>query len=831
MFNKKYKIKTLLSVLKKENILSKEVISQIENQKTLEKKKAIFLNVLESLPVNDYSELINCLSKHEDDLELKISENICKFHNNMARLLETKKNKCELESPTLSFYRNYLISYYISLPTTSAQSWCEISQKFTDVTIHMQRNKQLNPYSQSPMAIANRESEYRSQRCESYDEMFSPSIDGKNQLILIEGDAGTGKTTFSYKICKDWATGSKLQTFSLVILISLRDQKPKTVLTPKDLFAIMEGMAEKIYIELLRFNDIKILVWLEGWDELDDTYIAQSVFTDLLSHKILPQATVVVSTRPFATASMNRYQFTRTFKLQGFDKVQIKQCVNNYLLMYHPSNVRSDLSKRILTQIHTVHCLLELAEIPLHLAILLKLFEAGQMTLPSSLTKLYHDILLVILQYHKEKHYSDKKPIKSLDDLPPKMKEVLGGMEKLSYNYFSTKNPLSQELMLHEIFNSQEEQDFDGMGLFKVKKCPIITGKSKIYLYRFKVFQEFLAALYLTRLQTVELTEELVEIFGDINYERVWVFFSGMTKLKRVTIKSVLAKLPTPKQMLKKSELPITTHVELIEQWKQCHEHFNRMTKSKELSADFLLILMLCCYEAENPEACNIIADYFYPSKFCRIEISHSRATPYLFLAISYFMMHSGKKWSLRCSVAIQSSVQLLSKTIGDYRADKHEIPNSLWVLCSVVPLSDITAYCKIIESQPSLQWIHLLCGSYLGDDGTSKLCECLKHNNSVIKVEIDNCEIGSVGLKSIACMLNVNNTISFLNVNKNNFSLEDIIEFLHCIKNQVHLQYLLLDEEYTYNHKILSILEKINSFRKSNNAVLLMIINKFTAI
>jgi len=146
-----------------------------------------------------------------------------------------------------------------------------------------------------------------------------------------------------------------------------------------------------------------------------------------------------------------------------------------------------------------------------------------------------------------------------------------------------------------------------------------------------------------------------------------------------------------------------------------------------------------------------------------------------------------------------------------------------------VVKSLDITAYCEIIESQPSLQWIHLLCGSYLGDDGAAKLCECLKHNNSVIMVEVDNCGIGSVGLKSIADMLNVNNTISFLNVKKNNFSLGDIIEFLHCVENQVHLQYLLLDEEYTCNHKILSILEKINSFRKSNNMVLLMIINKFT--
>ena len=856
---------TLLSVLNEEQVISTEGDVSIKNQDGLESKE-VFIGVLKLMPTgNNHLMFLDCLNENDtlrkytsikgvsdDNIITERKQNrIRKFSISYPPVFPNSDHSplgsyciypmpislplsiphfIESEYSVLTIYQNSLIKYYISLPSTSTKNWCEIDQKFTDVTIYIQQKKKHNLYSSSPAEIINRESEHSSQICKSYDDMFFIYDDRIKQLILIEGDAGTGKTTFAYKICKDWATGHRLSMYFFVILINLRDVKPGTVLTPKDLFATMEGMAEDIYTKILKHNDIELLIWLEGWDELDNTYLGQSVFTDLLSNRILPQATVVVSTRPSATASMKQYQFTHTFKLQGFDKQQIEHCVKEYFSTHHQSDDACSLSKSFLTKIRTVHCLLELAEVPLNLAILLRIFEVDNMTLPSTLTRLYHDILLVILQYHKERHYpTDKKSIKSLDDLclPSRMREILAGMEKLSYTYFSTQNFLSEEMIFPAIFKSQDEQDFDGMGLFEIQKRPYVTGESKYYIYRFKVFQEFLAALFLSRLDTVKLTEELVDIFGDIKYEWVWIFFSGLTKLKRVTIKSVLAKLPSSKKIAKEFDLPVKTHKELIERWKQCHSHFKSMTTSNEFSADFLLILMLCCYEAQNPEACITVASYFYPDEFCRIEIPHNRATPYLFLAVSYFIMHSGKKWSLRCGVAIQSSGELLSKTIQEYKTSyKHETFSCLWVMCTVVTESDIAAYCAVVRSQPSLQWIHLLHGSFLGNDGTFELCECLKNNHSVITLEVDDCRIGGAGLKSIANMLNINNRLICLNLKKNCFNLDDVVEFLHRIEKQLNLQYLLLDKVYCEDPNTVSILKRINFFRKKHSVTIDLIID-----
>ena len=92
-----------------------------------------------------------------------------------------------------------------------------------------------------------------------------------------------------------------------------------------------------------------------------------------------------------------------------------------------------------------------------------------------------------------------------------------------------------------------------------------------------------------------------------------------------------------------------------------------------------------------------------------------------------------------------------------------------LWVLCCVVTSSEIDAYCSAIKSQSLLQWIHLLPGSCLGDDGTSKLCECLDFDSQVIRVKIDDCDIGSQGLQCIVRLLKVNKKLLYVDLKKIN--------------------------------------------------------------
>ena len=239
-----------------------------------------------------------------------------------------------------------------------------------------------------------------------------------------------------------------------------------------------------------------------------------------------------------------------------------------------------------------------------------------------------------------------------------------------------------------------------------------------------------------------------------------------------------------------------------------------------KFGTETLLSLILRCYEAKNSTACRVIAEHLYADKVCRFEIPPNHATPYLLLAVSYFISYSGKTWSLRCNTIIHSNVQLLFKHVKSYP----EATSCLWVLCCVVTSSEIDAYCDAIKSQSLLQWLHLLPGSYLGDDGAKQLCECLYFDSQVIKIEIDECGIGGHGLRHIGNMLKVNSKILCVNIRRNDFSLDDVKDFLQDVKSRPYLQSLLLDNNYCTNVEISNIIKEINLIRANTNTTPLIV-------
>ena len=731
-------------------------------------------------------------------------------------------NELKHHPSQLDTYSEHLKRVHQRLPKLSRQGWTNYSNTdnhFINVTVVKSQNVGKNTeYSTSFDEILDHQMQYSGEALKIYNKMFE-AIDSKTfQLILLEGNAGTGKTTLAFKFCKDWGEGNALSQYSHVILLQLRDIKDGMMNEPEKLFSKMGKLEHQIYAEMVVSLGSGVLFWLEGWDELVDNLKFYSVFTDLLKGQLFPKATVVVSTRPSATGSLKQYYtFTHKFKLVGFKYKQIEEYVHCYC---------TD-SDSFMSQLNHVPSLAQLAEVPMNLAILVKLFKQTSQDLPNTLTEIFYDYLMNILQHHKYKNSESKSLVRSTQNLPPEMQKIFDTLTKYAFEHLFHHKPFSEEEISDTLFHSSDVPwDFDGLGMFEVQNRERVTGESKDYIFLYKPIQELLAALYLTTLDPKQQLIQLKEIFGNKGYEMVWVFYAGITELHVVPIDIILREKFNISQLPQQSvtQLPAKTLQQLVKAWKCCHSYFMHMTIPNEFSIEFLLTLILCCYEARNKEACRIIAMHVYPDIVCRIEIPPNRVTPYLLLAVSYFISHSTKMWSLRCEASIQSGVELLCKYITDPDMDEDSIKSGLWVWCYVVKSSQIDAYCKAIKSQSSLQWIHLLNGSSLGDDGTVKLCDCLSFDCTVIKVEIENCKIGSRGLKSIGHMLNINGKILHIDLRKNSFLLEDVRDFLCNIKNQIYLEYLLLDKEFTKNFSVTSILKEINSIRRAKNASILKI-------
>ena len=376
-----------------------------------------------------------------------------------------------------------------------------------------------------------------------------------------------------------------LTEFTHVVLVHLRDQGPGQVASLEDLFADTGVDKSITYKRLAKNHKNTVLFWLDGWDEIHNSYKKNSAFTRLLDGKSLSCATVVVTTRPSATPSLKNYAFTHKYKLKGFSESQIKVFVDTYFSRYETGPVS------FMQKLKSVHGLAQLAEVPLNLSILLRLFLDKRFKFPNTLTDIYSNIFMVILQYHKEKTESfDEytKPIKHLDDLPERMLEILRGLEKQAYEWFLNKNPISQEQMLQYVtLQGKQLQKFNGMGLLEIKKDSQITGDIKYYQYRYRVFQEFLAARYLTRLQKSIETDALKTLFGDMNYEMVWLFYAGISKFERVDIQGLLPNSIRPLQQPIVPTGPINTHERLVEKWQQCYAHFASMAEIEENHISF----------------------------------------------------------------------------------------------------------------------------------------------------------------------------------------------------------------------------------------------------
>ena len=68
------------------------------------------------------------------------------------------------------------------------------------------------------------------------------------------------------------------------------------------------------------------------------------------------------------------------------------------------------------------------------------------------------------------------------------------------------------------------------------------------------------------------------------------------------------------------------------------------MVTSKTLSCDTLLVLIMCCAEAQNPAACKLFAVAIFFSDACYIKIPDSAKTSQLFSSLSYCIVNSDKK-------------------------------------------------------------------------------------------------------------------------------------------------------------------------------------------
>ena len=361
----------------------------------------------------------------------------------------------------------------------------------------------------------------------------------KGGLVLVEGRPGSGKTTLVHKVARDWATrGDILANTKLVFLVPLRVLNSKktnhNLSCMLELFYQDKSELEQVLSDVNRLDGEGVCFIIDGLDEYQREDEEKSVIYQLLRKEYLPDAMIIVASRPVATAKYRTDLVTKHVEVLGFAKNQIFEYIDKFPFE-NPrcSDVSStnNLPSRLKAYLELHYNVLHMCYLPVHAAMICFLSQYGE-TIPHTETKIYEEFArLILLRWLRR---SNKKPqLPSLNDLCGNDKECF---DKICFLAFDMT--INSKQVIHqcdtEVSLSPEcgPDDAPSLGLVTIDHTVAMFGRTDTYTFLHLTFQEYLTAFYISKLEGVKQVE-IVEHYGDHNQMlMVWVFYCGMTKFE-----------------------------------------------------------------------------------------------------------------------------------------------------------------------------------------------------------------------------------------------------------------------------------------------------------
>ena len=348
--------------------------------------------------------------------------------------------------------------------------------------------------------------------------------------LLIEGAPGIGKSTFAWEVCQKWGQHQLFKQYSLVVLLKFRDKRTHKAKSVSDLFYHPNPKLQSEIIDYITTTGGHgLLLILEGFDEAPASKrTMDSVFVRLFRGQELPNATVILTTRPSASAELR--QFCNSInscriEIVGFGKKDIDEYIQ---CAFSDEQLRSDFKEYLSLYPH-IHSMMY---VPLNSAIVTHVYESCKSSgtvVPKTMTQLYSSLIrTLLLRYLKDKEeYKDTcTNINSFKDLPQPVYDQFCEICKIAYTGIMSAEP---ELIFQDL-----PSDFDPLGLMQT--CPelyVDRGASVSYNFLHLTVQEYLAAYHISQQSRDEQVAFMRAYIGSRNLKVVVRFLAGLTELGR----------------------------------------------------------------------------------------------------------------------------------------------------------------------------------------------------------------------------------------------------------------------------------------------------------
>ena len=322
-------------------------------------------------------------------------------------------------------------------------------------------------------------------------------VNKKIRLVVVEGAPGIGKSTLAWELCRQWPTLESLKRFSLVVLLRLREEGVQSATSIGDLFPCGDdsGLSSLVAQEVKRENGSGVLFVFDGFDEFPSEFREKSLVMDIIIGSKLPKATVLVTSRPSASAQLQALLQTgisKHIEVVGFSEKEIFEFAHSILVDYF-TNFKQYLSANPVVKGMMYN--------PLNCAIVVGVYqdtyESGK-PVPHTQTQLYTKLTrCLLLRYLKEKEHPLASKLPDNLDALPHDSDLYHQLVKVGELALIGK-------LREEVIFKQLPKGCSDLGLL-VKHTALYTGEeSTTYNFFHLTLQEYMGAFYISQLPADE---------------------------------------------------------------------------------------------------------------------------------------------------------------------------------------------------------------------------------------------------------------------------------------------------------------------------------------